>query len=76
MNFSLYSINLLISSFENSNKNSNDFSGMMLLEAISGYGSHIQDVISNYSETSFDSRYFGAIKKSLVQGKIRPVLTW
>jgi conjugative transfer signal peptidase TraF len=33
-------------------------------------------LMSDRSDTSFDGRYFGPIKFSLIKGVIRPVLTW
>lgn len=38
----------------------------------------VNDVLlmSNVSEHSFDSRYFGPVNRSQIQGVIRPIFTW
>ena len=33
-------------------------------------------VMSDFSDRSFDSRYFGAVPTTFIEGRLRPVLTW
>src|ERR1035438_7305962 len=33
-------------------------------------------VMSDFSDRSFDSRYFGAVPTAFIEGRLRPVLTW
>jgi type IV secretory pathway protease TraF len=33
-------------------------------------------LMSDYSPSSFDGRYFGPIPRAQIQGVVRPVLTW